>query len=274
MTAGAVGVEQLLRCRVLRGHRSRVELDSRGALTAGEDQRQEDRPEPPRRSHRSSTASSSRAATIMSRTRALRAGISAGVRPVVSTGSSTRTVARERANRQSCLRQGRLRPVHGERQDRHAGVDREPERAILERQQLRRWWTGCPRGKSSPTPCSRAPRGIGSIASTALGPKPRFTGTSPASCISHPMHRHAEELGLGQPLHLPRQMADQQDVHERFVVRHDHVGSPGVRRHCARGAEPPKRIERGGDAARLPEQIADRIAAPIERRRHEADDAT
>ena len=122
----------------------------------------------------------------MARTFALSAGTSAGVSPAVSTGSSTSTTAVERPKRQSCLgsavavpwsASGRIGTpasiasrnapsLNGRRSD---VVDRVPSGKII-----------------TDTRCERTSRQR-AIASTALGPKPRFTGTSPARCISQPM---------------------------------------------------------------------------------------
>ena len=68
-------------------------------------------------------------------------------------------VARRAAEAPVVLGERGAGTVHGERQDRHAGVDGQAERAVLERQQVGAWWTACPRGRSSPTPGAPAPRG-------------------------------------------------------------------------------------------------------------------
>ena len=107
------------------------------------------------------------------------------------------------------------------------------------------------------------------MASSALGPKPRWIGMSPASLQQPAQHRNPEQLRLGQPLHFPGQVADEQDVHERLVVRHHDVGAARIGGHGAGAAESPERVERRHDDRDLPEDVADRVAAGVERRRHQ-----
>ena len=94
---------------------------------------------------------------------------------------------------------------------------------------------------------------------------------SPAMRISQPTPGIAEEVLLGQPLHLPRQMGDQQDVDEALVVGDDDVRPARVGDERAGRAEPPQRVEQLVDDGELAEQQAGGVAAAVERRGDERD---
>src|SRR3954471_24622932 len=85
-----------------RWHRTRVDVSGWliGPPFAGREKCGYERPAA---NHAVSRPMSCRARSIISRTRSRSAGTSAGPSPAVSTGASTRTVARARLNRQSCL---------------------------------------------------------------------------------------------------------------------------------------------------------------------------
>ena len=101
------------------------------------------------------------------------------------------------------------------------------------------------------------------MASTALGPEASLHRHI-AGDVHEPSHdRNAEQLGLGEPLHLPGEVADQQDVGERLVVGDDDVGLPRVGRHRAAVAELPIRVQRCGDHPDLAEEIAGPVPAGI-----------
>ena len=82
----------------------------------------------------------------------------------------------------------------------------------------------------------------------------------------------AEERRLRQPLHLPRQVGDEQDVDEALVVGDDDVRPAGVGRQLADDAEAPQRVERLVDDGEAAEQPAGGVATAVERHRDQPHD--
>ena len=186
--------------------------------------------------------------------------------PSVGIGSSTRTSASLTSKRQSPLLQRGVRAVDRERQDRATPA------SIASR--------NAPSLNSFSSPsCERVPSGKiitltflssrsrhAAIAATTLSRSP----ADEADVAGHPHHpsdeRVLEEVLLRQPLHLPRQVRDQQDVDEALVVGDDDVRPSRVGDHRARGAEPPQRVEHLVHDGQLAEQVAGCVATLVERR--------
>ena len=152
--------------------------------------------------------------------------------------------------------------VQRQRKDGDARVDREPERAVLERQQL-----GGGRSGTFGEDHHRHP-----LREDLPAAGHRFDGAGAEAALHRHVtrevhqpahHRNPEQLRLGEPLHLPRQMADQQDVGERLVIGDHDVGAPRIGRHGAGVAELPERIERRDGAADPAEEIADPVASGV-----------
>src|SRR5690606_20874129 len=72
-------------------------------------------------------------------------------------------------------------------------------------------------------------------------------GTTDGDVARHPHHpahyRDAEDRLLGQPLHLPGEVADEEDVRHRLVVRDRHVGMPRIFDADTRRPEIPERVQ-------------------------------
>ncbi len=182
-----------------------------------------------RRSWRGSRAqairarSASRAVSIVARTRAFSSGRSSRVRPAVSIGGRTSTTARARIEAPVVLGKGGARARHGERQDRHAGLEGQAEGAVLERQHPAIGRPG-PLGEEDdryPVP-QRGPAAFHRL--DGAGAEATLDG----NVARHPHHpsnqRDLQDLDLREPLHFEGEMADEQDIGERLVVRDDDVG--------------------------------------------------
>ena len=162
----------------------------------------------------------------------------------------------------------RTRPAQRERQYGHSGLDRKPKSAILEWKQLGGLGAGSLREDHHRDPLPKR-------LTAALHGLDR-TGTEAALHRNvsgqphHPSHdRDPKELGLGEPLHFPGQVTDQEDICERFMVGDDHVRMPGVLRHGSRVAKLPERVQCSHCRPDPTEDVPDDIAASIERSGHQ-----
>src|ERR1019366_8543477 len=100
--------------------------------------------------------------------------------------------------------------------------------------------------------------------------------TDHADVAGHPHHpAHAgnpEQRFLRHPLHLPRQVRDEEDVGVRLVIAHRDVRTPRVTHELPCRLEPPERIQLHREHRDQPEQPARGVAPRIERRRDGPDD--
>jgi hypothetical protein len=82
--------------------------------------------------------------------------------------------------------------------------------------------------------------------------------------IIQPKHGIFEHRLLGQPLHLPRQVGDEEDVGVRLVVRNRHVGATGVTDEVAPHLELPERVELDGQDAEQAKEAPGSIPPLVE----------
>ena len=194
------------------------------------------------------------------RTRSFSAGTSAGVRPAVSTGSSTRTTAVERPKRQSCLRSAVPVPWTASGRIGTPASMASRNAPSLNGSRSDGGGAGALRKDHHRHPVGQGLAALRDGLDGAGAEAPPHRDVTRQTL--HPSHHgDAEQLCLGEPLHFPGEMADQQDVHERFVVRHYDVGSARVRGHDPRTTKPPERIQGGVDHRDLAEEVADADSA-------------
>src|SRR5690606_18135767 len=127
------------------------------------------------------------------------------------------------------------------RQDRRARLDGYTERAIAEWQQLRRLRARALRHDHHRDPLRQPVAHLAQRRRTTA----RFAATDRdvARKAHHPAHeRDVEDLLLRHPLHLPWQMADEEDVGVGLVVGNRDVGPARIRDTHARRPEPPEGI--------------------------------
>ena len=161
--------------------------------------------------------------------------------------------------------------VDGEWKDGNLCLDRQPERAGLERAELA-GLRACALREDHDRDL-RVQSLTGGF--EGLGDR-RGVATLERDVACQPHHpadeRDAKDLDLRHPLHLGGQVRDQEDVDETLVVRHHHVRVAHVLGQGARGAELPQRRQPFVDDGELAEQVARRIRTLVEGHRDQSDD--
>ena len=161
---------------------------------------------------------------------------------------------------------------HRERDHGDTRLDRDPERAVPKLGELARLRAGALREHHHRHPLGESVPAVDQRLGTGL-----FVAAHQfdvAGELHHPAHeRDLEELALAHPLHLERQVRDQEDVDEALVVGDHHVGVSRVVGDLAGDGEFPEWVELLVHDGELPEQVSGVISTRIERCRHEPGDS-
>ena len=160
---------------------------------------------------------------------------------------------------------------HGERQDRDARLDRQPKRTVAELAEFARLGPRALREDHHRDllvePVTTVLECLGSRLLVAAF-------ESDVACQPHRPadERDLEEFALRHPLHLEREVGDQEDVDEALVIGDRDVGMTRVVGDHARHAELPERVELLVDDGDLPEEETCVVVRRVERGGHQTND--